>query len=66
VGAAVRILGSDLTGATSVSFNGTAATFTVVSATEITTTVPPGATTGKVRVVTPRRTLSSSVFFRVP
>ena len=31
VGAAVKILGTDLTGATSVSFNGTAATFTVVS-----------------------------------
>ena len=47
VGAAVKILGSDLTGATRVSFNGTAATFTVVSRYLITTTVPAGATTGK-------------------
>jgi uncharacterized repeat protein (TIGR03803 family) len=66
VGAAVNILGSDLTGATSVSFNGTAATFTVVSRYLITTTVPAGATTGKVQVVTPSRTLSSNVSFRVP
>ena len=66
VGAAVKILGSDLTSATSVSFNGTDATFTVVSRYLITTTVPAGATSGKVRVVTPSRTLSSNVPFRVP
>jgi uncharacterized repeat protein (TIGR03803 family) len=66
VGATVKILGTDLTGATSVSFNGKAATFTVVSSSEITTTVPAGATTGEVRVVTPGGTLSSNVSFRVP
>jgi uncharacterized repeat protein (TIGR03803 family) len=66
VGAAVNILGTNLTGATSVSFNGTAATFTVVSSSEITTNVPVGATTGEVRVVTPSETLSSNVRFRVP
>jgi hypothetical protein len=65
VGAGVNILGSDLTGTTSVTFNGTAATFTVVSRYLITTTVPAGATTGKVHVVTPSRTLSSNVAFRV-
>ena len=65
VGAAVRILGTDLTGATSVSFNGTAAAFTVVSASEIATTVPTGATSGTVEVVTPGGTLSSNVRFRV-
>jgi uncharacterized repeat protein (TIGR03803 family) len=61
----VIILGTDLTGATSVTFNGTAAAFTIVSATEITTTVPTGATTGTLQVVTPSGTLSSSfrVFF---
>jgi uncharacterized repeat protein (TIGR03803 family) len=48
VEAAVRILGTNLTGATSVTFNGTAATFTVVSRSEITTTVPTGATTSNV------------------
>ena len=66
VGAAVKILGSDLTGATSVTFNGTAAAFTVVSPSLITTTVPAGATSGKVEVVTPGGTLSSNVPFRVP
>jgi len=66
VGAAVMILGTDLTGATSVTFDGTAAVFKVVSSSEITTTVPSGATTGEVEVVTPRGTLSSNVSFRVP
>jgi uncharacterized repeat protein (TIGR03803 family) len=65
VGAAIQILGSNLTGATSVTFNGTASTFTVVSASQITTTVPAGATTGKVQVVIPGGTLSSNVNFRV-
>ena len=64
-GAAVKILGTDLTGASSVSFNGTAAAFTVVSTYLITTTVPAGATSGKVQVVTPGGTLSSNVPFRV-
>ena len=65
VGAAVTILGTDLTGASGVTFNGTAAVFQVVSASEITTTVPSGATTGKVKVVTPGSTLTSNVKFRV-
>jgi uncharacterized repeat protein (TIGR03803 family) len=65
VGAAVNILGTNLTGATSVTFNGTAATFTVVSSSEITTTVPAGATSGKVKVVTSSGTLTSNVNFRV-
>lgn len=65
VGAAVKILGTDLTGATSVTFNGTAATFTVVSASEITTTVPTGATTGLVEVTTPGGTLKSNKNFTV-
>jgi uncharacterized protein (TIGR03437 family) len=65
VGAAVKILGSNLTGATSVTFNGTAAVFTVVTASEIRTAVPTGATTGTIQVVTPGGTLSSNVPFRV-
>jgi uncharacterized repeat protein (TIGR03803 family) len=65
VGAEVIILGNDLTGATSVTFNGTSANFTVVSSTEIKTTVPTGATTGPVQVTLPSGTLSSNVPFRV-
>jgi uncharacterized repeat protein (TIGR03803 family) len=64
-GRLVRILGTNLTGATSVTFNGTPAGFTVVSASEITTTVPVGATTGTVQVITPGGTLSSNVVFQV-
>jgi uncharacterized repeat protein (TIGR03803 family) len=65
VGSSVKILGTDLTGATSVKFNGKSATFTVVSATEITTKVPAGATTGQVQVATPGGALSSNVTFQV-
>jgi uncharacterized repeat protein (TIGR03803 family) len=65
VGAAVKILGTDLTGATSATFNGTAAVFDVVSASEITTTVPAGATTGDVTVTTPTGTLTSNKEFLV-
>jgi uncharacterized repeat protein (TIGR03803 family) len=62
----VIILGNKLKGATSVTFNGTTAVFRVASATEITTTVPSGATTGPVKVTTPSGTLTSNVNFLVP
>jgi len=65
VGAAVNILGTDLTGATDVMFNGTSATFTVVKATEIIATVPAGATTGFIQVGTPGGTLTSGQTFDV-
>jgi uncharacterized repeat protein (TIGR03803 family) len=65
VGARVRILGTNLTGATNVSFNGAAAAFTVLSPSEIATTVPAGATTGTVQVTTPSGLLLSNVVFQV-
>jgi uncharacterized repeat protein (TIGR03803 family) len=65
VGASINILGTNLTGATSVIFNGTPATFTVEASSVIGTTVPAGATTGSVQVVTPSGTLSSNVPFTV-
>jgi len=64
-GAVINILGTNLSGATSVEFNGTAAAFTIVSSTQITATVPAGAAAGEVQVTTPDGTLSSSVAFRV-
>jgi uncharacterized repeat protein (TIGR03803 family) len=65
VGGPVEILGTNLTGATSVNINGTAATFTVASGSLITTTVPEGATSGFVTVTTPSRTLVSNKKFLV-
>jgi len=52
VGTSVTISGTNFTGATDVSFNGTAATFTVDSDTSISTSVPAGATTGTISVTT--------------
>ncbi len=65
VGETVDVLGTDLTGATSVTFNGTVATFTVVRPSQITATVPAGASSGEVQVSTPHGTLTSNVPFRV-
>jgi uncharacterized repeat protein (TIGR03803 family) len=60
-----NILGQGFTGTTGVFFNGTAATFTIVSDTYIRATVPADATTGFVTVNTPSGTLTSNVQFHV-
>jgi uncharacterized repeat protein (TIGR03803 family) len=65
VGESVSILGTKLTGATAVTFNQIAASFTVESSTTIRATVPVGATTGTVQVVTPSGTLASIMAFTV-
>lgn len=65
VGGAVQILGTNLTGATSVSLNGTPAVFQVVSHSLVRATVPAGATTGFVTVTTPAGTLTSNLKFQV-
>ncbi len=66
VNQAAEILGQVLTGTTSVTFNGVAATsFTVVNDTYMTAVVPSGATTGKVVVTTPSGVLTSNVSFRI-
>lgn len=59
------ILGQAFNGATSVSFNGIPATFTVRRDTFLTATIPTGATTGYVTVTTPQGTLTSNVQFHV-
>ena len=64
-GSVAHILGNNLTGTTSVTFNGAPATFSVVSNTYIKATVPSGATTGTIEVTTPSGTLSSNVAFQV-
>lgn len=65
VGKTIQLLGQGFTGTTSVSFNGTAANFTVESDTFLEATVPPGAITGYVTVTTPSGTLTSNKQFIV-
>lgn len=65
VGASVTISGAGFTGATSVKFNGTAATFSVPSDSSITTSVPTGATSGTLSVTTPNGSATSSASFTV-
>jgi hypothetical protein len=64
---AVMILGTGLTGATNVTFNGATVPSFMVNSTgsAILTNVPTGATTGTVQVVTPNSTFSSNVPFQV-
>lgn len=66
VGAEVSLTGVGFTGATLVSFNGTAAvTMTVVDDTHITVTVPVGATTGSIVVTAPGGIVTSATVFTV-
>jgi hypothetical protein len=66
VGTKVTIDGTDFTGATSVTFNDVVdPTFKVVSATQITATVPAAATTGPIAVTTPNGTGTSKTDFAV-
>ena len=65
VGQTLEILGQEFGGTTKVFFNGLFAKFTVVSDTFIKATVPAGATTGYVNVITPNGRLKSNVPFQV-
>lgn len=64
-GTTVTITGTNFTGATNVTFNGMAATFTVNSNTQITAVLPNGASTGNISVITPNGTANSSASFTV-
>jgi uncharacterized repeat protein (TIGR03803 family) len=65
IGQEINILGTSLTGATSVTFNGTPSTDFNVTDTYIKATVPAGATSGAIQVTTPSGTLSTDVAFQV-
>jgi expansin (peptidoglycan-binding protein) len=66
VGTPVTITGTSFTGTTKVTFSGVkATTFTVDSDTQITATVPTGAKTGKIAIVTPGGTAVSKDIFTV-
>ena len=62
VGTLVTVTGSGLTGATSVTVDGKTASFTVVSSSEITVTVPSTAKTGKIVVTTAGGSATSKTF----
>jgi hypothetical protein len=65
-GTNVTITGSGFTGATAVAFNGTAAaTYTVVSDSQLTATAPSGAGSGPITVTTPGGTATSTTSFTV-
>lgn len=63
IGSSVTINGASLSGATQVTFNGIAASFSVLSPTQITATVPVGTTTGYIKVTTPGGTATSAQLF---
>ena len=65
VGTSVTLTGANLLGATAVKFNGTTATFTVISSTKIVFGIPTGAKTGNIAVTTAGGTATSSSKFTV-
>lgn len=64
-GNTVTIIGTHLKGTSEVAFNGRTADFKVVSDTQLTATVPTGATTGPIKVTTPSGVLLSRKTFVV-
>ncbi len=64
-GATVLITGTGFTDTTGVNFNGAAALFTVISATQISATVPSAATSGVIGVITPNGTAASVAAFQI-
>jgi uncharacterized repeat protein (TIGR03803 family) len=65
-GCVVKVLGTALSGATGVTFNGVPAAFTVEqSGATLSAVVPDGAADGKIEVTAPEGKLSSDIVFRV-
>jgi uncharacterized repeat protein (TIGR03803 family) len=65
IGAPVAIIGTNLGSATSVTFDGVQADFTIVADSEIIASVPTGAKTGLVKVSTSAAVLASNKLFHV-
>jgi hypothetical protein len=66
VGTSILITGTNLSAVTAVQFNGiSASVWKIVSATQISATVPPGATSGAVKVSTATASATSSTAFTV-
>lgn len=65
IGATVNLNGSDISSATSVTFNGTTAQFTQIEPTQISVVVPTGASSGLITVNTPGGPVQSGVTFEV-
>src|SRR5262249_6146346 len=64
-GTSVDVIGTNFAGATSVLFNGSTASYTVDSASELHATVPTGATTGPISVTTSGGTATGTGSFTV-
>jgi hypothetical protein len=65
-GTKVTITGTNFTGASSVKFAGTSASFSVTNASTVSTTVPSGAQSGSITVTTAGGTATSSAFTVLP
>jgi len=65
-GAPITITGTNFNTVSSLTFNGTSASFTIDSATQLRTTVPASATTGPITVANPAGTGASANDFTVP
>lgn len=63
IGSSVTVSGSNFVGVSAVTFNNTAATFSVLTATQLVASVPVGATTGALRVTTPGGIATSAASF---
>jgi hypothetical protein len=65
-GTRITITGQNFIGATSVTFNGTPASFSLTNNTTIGATVPANVTTGPIAITTPAGTMTSSSWFYGP
>jgi hypothetical protein len=65
-GSKVTLTGAHFVGATAVAFNGTPASFQIMSVTSIRATVPAGATSGPISVTSPAGTSTAKSAFTVP